>query len=123
MIENTSKRGPLLHLAGSLGGPGRYIEEMESSGQTQLVNSDRLPTRINHGAQADFEAVGFVFGDIDKRDPLFRQVTLPAGWKRQGSDHAMWSYIVDKQGSKRVAIFYKAAFYDRDAFMSLREVA
>jgi predicted secreted protein len=29
----------------------------------------------------------------------------------------MWSYIVDDEGTQRVAIFYKAAFYDRDAFM------
>lgn len=31
----------------------------------------------------------------------------------------MWSYLVDELGRRRGAIFYKAAFYDRDAFMRL----
>jgi hypothetical protein len=35
------------------------------------------------------------------------------------SDHAMWSYLVDELGRERVSIFYKAAFYDRSAHMSL----
>jgi hypothetical protein len=28
----------------------------------------------------------------------------------------MWSSIVDDKGKEMVSIFYKAAFYDRDAF-------
>ncbi len=122
MIENTSRRDPYLHLLGALGDAGSYIEDQERDGQKQLVNSDRLPTEISHGTQADFEALGFVFGDVDPDDPLFRQVTLPDGWVRRGSDHAMWSYIDDERGRERVAIFYKAAFYDRRASMSLRPV-
>ncbi len=122
MIENITNRDPLIHLAGAWDQPGRYIEEMESAGQAQLVNSDRLPTQINHGSRADFEALGFVFGEVDRNDSMFQQVTLPDGWKREGSDHAMWSYIVDDLGRQRVSIFYKAAFYDRDAFMSLMAV-
>ena len=31
----------------------------------------------------------------------------------------MWSHIVDAEGRKRVAVFYKAAFYDRRADMRL----
>jgi hypothetical protein len=50
---------------------------------------------------------------------MFRPATLPEGWRREGSDHAMWSHIVDDQGRKRASIFYKAAFYDRGAHMSL----
>ncbi len=121
MIENTSQRDNAIHLLGAMSdGPSGYIEGMERDGQRQLINSDRLPTRILHSTQADFEAAGFVFGDVDKCDRMFRQVTLPAGWKRRGSEHAMWSYIDDEQGRERVSIFYKAAFYDRDAFMSLK---
>ena len=30
-------------------------------------------------------------------------------WKREGSSHAMWSYINDELGRERVAIFYKSA--------------
>jgi hypothetical protein len=31
----------------------------------------------------------------------------------------MWSYLVDEKGRERAAIFYKAAFYDRDAHISI----
>jgi hypothetical protein len=105
--------------SGGRGGSGAFIEEMEREGQAQLVTSDRLPARFNSGTQAEFEALGFTFGDPDPDDPMFRPATLPEGWRRKGSDHAMWSYITDQHGRERVSIFYKAAFYDRDAFMNL----
>lgn len=121
MIENTSQRDSMLHLLGAMSdGPSRYIEDMEADGQRQIVNSDRLPTQINRGGVADFEALGFVFGDADRSDPMFREATLPAGWKREGSDHSMWSYIIDEQGRRRVSIFYKAAFYDRSAHIGIQ---
>lgn len=117
-IENTGKRDPLLHLLGAMSdGTSDYITGMEADGQRQLVNSDRLPVRS--GGDDAYLKLGFTFGDPDASDPLFRPATLPPGWKREGSDHSMWSYIVDEQGRKRVGIFYKAAFYDRDAFMRL----
>lgn len=117
MIENTSRRDPLVHFAASMSGPDTYITDMESAGQQQLVKSDLLPTDCrNH---PEFEALGFVFGEVVEDDPLFRHATLPQGWKREASDHAMWSYLVDETGTRRVAIFYKAAFYDRRAFMRL----
>lgn len=119
MIENSANRDPLLHLLGAMGGNDRYIADMESTGQRQLVHSDRLPVKLNGDTDADFEAVGFAFGEPDKADPLFRPATLPKGWSREAGDHSMWSYIVDAHGRRRVSIFYKAAFYDRDAFMSL----
>jgi len=31
----------------------------------------------------------------------------------------MWSYLHDEHGRERCAIFYKAAFYDRDAFLTI----
>lgn len=117
MPENTSRRDPLIHVAGSWDNPSRYIEEMEADGQRQLVNGTDLPAK-GYDVK-EFEAVGFTFGEPDKRDPLFRPATLPEGWKREGSDHSMWSYIVDQLGRRRVSIFYKAAFYDRDANMRL----
>jgi hypothetical protein len=49
----------------------------------------------------------------------------PAPWvrgKKVYSDHDMWSYIEDERGIKRVAIFYKAAFYDRSAYMHLQSL-
>jgi len=121
-IEDTSTRHPLTHLVGALGGTDDYIRDMERDGQRQLVTSDRLPSEILYATQAEFEALGFTFGDVDPHDPLFRPATLPEGWKREGSDHAMWSYIADERGIRRVGVFYKAAFYDRKAHMSLKRV-
>lgn len=95
-----------------------YVTAQERQGQQQLVNSDRLPTEASDGDEP-YLALGFTFGEPDKGDALFRPATLPPGWKREGSDHAMWSYIADQHGRHRVAIFYKAAFYDRRAFMRL----
>jgi len=124
MIENTQdvasiKATTLLAMA--TGDTDAVIRAQEKAGQAQLVNSDRLPTDLN-GNQADFEALGFTFGEPDQRDPMFRPATLPDGWKREGSDHDMWSYVVDQLGRRRVAIFYKAAFYDRRAFVRLNTI-
>lgn len=126
-IEDTSARDPLHHFIGMLdGGQSAYIEGMEAAGQRQLVESQDLPSKFNDydldGPQSAYEALGFTFGEPHEHDPMFRPATLPAGWKREGSEHAMWSYIVDELGRRRVSIFYKAAFYDRDAFMSLNTV-
>lgn len=130
-IDNTAKRmqdpvyrALMLDGTSNPGGRPGMIEQQEQDGQRQLVNSDRLPVKINGRdvSDADFEALGFTFGDPDPGDPLFRPATLPPGWTRRGSDHAMWSHLLDQHGRQRVAIFYKAAWYDRDAFMSLETV-
>jgi hypothetical protein len=120
-ISNTARQYPPGHPALILGdGYGQQIEAMEAEGQQQLVMSDRLPTDIDN--RAAFEALGFTFGDPDPSDPMFMPATLPQGWKREGSDHAMWSYIVDEHGRKRVSIFYKAAYYDRSAHMGVQSL-
>lgn len=93
-----------------------HIERQESHGQQEFVHSEQFPAKA---PIADLEALGFRFGPVDERDPLFRPAILPAGWTREGSDHAMWSYVLDDKRRRRVAIFYKAAFYDRDAFAHL----
>lgn len=103
------------------GDPSEYIDAQERSGQRQLVNSDRLPTKVvnDEGGDEPYLALGFTFGEPDPDDRLFRPATLPAGWRREAMDHAMGSRIVDEYGRERVSIFYKAAFYDRDANMYL----
>ncbi len=112
--EDTSKRPPELHLIGAMDTRSNYIEDMEAAGQRQLVASTVLPIDSGRDEQALLE-LGFTFGA--EVDDLFREATLPEGWVRRGSDHAMWSYIDDDQGRERVAVFYKAAFYDRSAHM------
>ena len=112
MIENTSKRDPFTHLVGSMDNPSGYITDMEAAGQQQLVNSDQLPTEAPWERLEEF---GFKRGEVVSGDPLFTHCTLPEGWRREGTDHAMHSSILDERGVKRVQIFYKAAFYDRRA--------
>lgn len=126
MIDNTARnmKDPLRmlgFLAAAMGpdGVSRAIKEQERAGQAQLVHSDRLPVDTDG---TDFLAVGFTFGEPDPSDPLFRPATLPEGWKREPSDHDMWSFILDPLGRRRVRIFYKASFYDRRAHMSLISV-
>ncbi|MDG9703764.1 hypothetical protein [Streptomyces sp. DH37] len=127
-ITNTTARAldqaeAMLLLAASMGpgGSGRAIEEQERRGQAELLHSDRMPTNLKPTKEA-FEEVGFTFGEPDVGDPLFAPATLPDGWTRQGSDHDMWTYIVDELGRRRVSVFYKAAFYDRSAHASLLPV-
>lgn len=114
----------LLFLAESMGsrGPGGFIEAQEAAGQREIVHSDVLPTKTNSCTDADLTALGFDLGDKVDGDPMFRYAKLPDGWSREGSEHAMWSYLLDTLGRRRCSIFYKAAFYDRDAFISVATV-
>lgn len=124
-IENTTERmkdrdAMLGFLAeGMIAGPDAPILAQEAAGQRQLVNSDKLPADMRPADRTEWEALGFTFGEPDPQDPMFMPATLPEGWAREGSDHAMWSYIKDPLGRRRVSIFYKAAFYDRSAHMNL----
>jgi hypothetical protein len=93
------------------------IEAQEAAGQRTFVNSATLPREILNGKREDLEAMGIVFGD--NADDLFVNVTLPEGWTKQATDHSMWSDLLDDKGRKRAAIFYKAAFYARNAHLSL----
>jgi len=63
------------------------------------------------------QKAGVKFGSAVPGDPLFQYATLPTGWKKVGTDHAMWSNLLDDKGRIRALIFYKAAFYDRAAHM------
>lgn len=85
------------------------IERQERGGQEALVRSTLMPKEMRPDRRA-FEAVGFVFGE--DADELFLKATLPTGWRREASDHAMHSSILDDKGRQRVSVFYKAAFYD-----------
>jgi hypothetical protein len=122
-IDNTASPENLsLNALGALAvGTTDWITAQEAAGQRQVVASASLPTDSG-GTDAEFLALGFTFGDPSPRDPMFRPATLPEGWSKQGSDHSMWSYVVDSLGRRRVAIFYKAAFYDRSAHMRLETI-
>jgi len=115
-ITNTTQQDPLLFLAMAMGGgTTSAIEAQERQGQAELVRSQVLPADVR--GKDILEAAGVVFGDAVPGDPLFVNATLPEGWKKVATDHDMWSKLVDADGVERASIFYKAAFYDRDAFM------
>ena len=121
MQDTATSLGFLLQ-AGADGGASRAIEDMEAQGQRELVASTVLPFPGFGDSDADFEALGFTFGDKVPGDDLFRQATLPEGWTRAGTDHAMHSDVLDERGIARVGVFYKAAFYDRRADMHIINV-
>ncbi len=108
-----------------MGGSGA-IERSEQRGQQELIESDTIPSsfgRYNDKAEGERKLLemGFVLGDPVPGDDMFRFATLPPGWKKVVTDHSMWSKIVDETGKERCSIFYKAAFYDRSAHLSICE--
>jgi hypothetical protein len=125
-IRDTSKdrENPLNLLAlGMFGGDGSAIEAQEAQGQRELCASQQLPVEITFGTAEDLEAMGIKLGPLPREgeDQLFRSVTLPEGWKIVATDHSMWSRLLDAKGRRRADIFYKAAFYDRCAHISLAQ--
>jgi hypothetical protein len=119
-ITNTTKSPRIDWL---FGGNPAAIEDQEAQGQTQLVSSSQLPAKINYGskesAAEQYQKMGIKVIGPSNGDDLFLNVELPTGWKIEPTDHSMWSELRDNQGRKRAMIFYKAAFYDRDAFINL----
>jgi hypothetical protein len=94
------------------------IEAQEAAGQRTLVASEMLPIKIERATQEQLVALGFVFGlNVDK---VFVNCKLPPGWKKEATDHSMWSRLVDDKGYERATIFFKAAFYDYHAHMTFR---
>lgn len=118
---NTAKQhldDPLAFLGDAMVmGPSAAIEHQEALGQRSFVGSDTMPTE-GDGKEV-LESFGFKFLGPVEGDPIFQFVEMPKGWKKVPTDHSMWSYIHDEQDRKRVAVFYKAAFYDRSAHYSL----
>ena len=106
-------------LQGFQGSPevGEAIRRQEAEGQRSFTTSDTLPTEMGHDDRKVLQKAGVKFGKPVPGDGLFTYVTLPEGWHKDGSSHDMWSYLVDDKGRKRASIFYKAAFYDRRAFL------
>lgn len=117
---NEAATPPLVHLVEAMGRGSDMIPDQEARGQSSFVNSTTLPSNVRgENARETLESYGVKFLEVVDGDPMFQHVELPEGWSKQASDHAMWSYLVDDKGRKRASIFYKAAFYDRDAFLNL----
>ena len=105
------------------GGNPNAILAQEAEGQQSFVNSETLPTDMgrygDYDTKAILEAAGVKFICVVPDDPMFQVVELPEGWQKKATDHSMHSNLVDNKGRARARIFYKAAFYDRSANLSL----
>lgn len=114
----------LLILAEALvAGPDMALDAAIERGQTELVNSVDLPSRMQQGhsgkwPQPILEAAGVKFDKHDGKS-MFRGATLPQGWKKVRTGHSMWSHLVDDKGRVRAEIFYKSSFGDTEAFLRL----
>ena len=129
--------------------PSKAIENQERRGQAKVTKAQRLPKRIHdHNVPNDIFFMNVTDNmDYEKRreitrqnveaytrvqyekmgidivndfDDLFWNVKLPEGWEIKATEHPMWNEVRDAQGRKRMTFFYKAAFYDRDAFSNLQ---
>lgn len=93
------------------------IEAQEARGQMEFCKTESLPIKMRNCKKEDLEKMGIKIGEAI--DDLFVRVELPTGWRKIADNHSMHSWLVDDQGRKRASLFYKAAFYDRVANMSL----
>jgi hypothetical protein len=117
-IKNTEREGALdmLFEAMIAGTAGGTIERSEARGQQEAINSQQLPT---DGLEKVASELGITVHSMTEGDELFSDVTLPDGWSKRATDHAMWNDVVDESGAIRAVFFYKAAFYDRNAHIRI----
>jgi hypothetical protein len=109
----------LLLRAMATGNSSDAILQQEADGQSSFTKSETLPSDMSEEARKALEKSGVKFLGIVEDDPVFQYVELPEGWKKTPTSHSMWSDLVDANGKKRADIFYKAAFYDRSANLSI----
>lgn len=118
-VRNTTKDHPFLKLLVANGG----IEIQESQGQRELVSSSQLPKSLGGYGKKDilkvYEDMGVKVKGETEGDDIFLDVILPEGWRKESTEHSMWSELLDSKGRSRASIFYKAAFYDRSSHISL----
>jgi hypothetical protein len=98
------------------GNPGA-IEDQESIGQQELVNSCKLPIICNNWPA--LEALGVEITERGLDNDLFHDVKIPNGWTKKATDHSMWSELLNEKNKVVANIFYKAAFYDRSSHMTV----
>lgn len=109
------------------GSRGNAIMNQERRGQQNFASSDTLPLDGLTAALCKQLAAGGFEIETDEKgapqpspdDDLFVRAKLPNGWKKQPTDHSMYTDLLDTQGRKRGIIFYKAAYYDRKASLDM----
>lgn len=115
MKDSDPKLQSLMHLAVVASGSDTYEASniVENIGQQELKNHSVLPIK---GDWETLELWGVK--KLDAHDNLFCGCILPAGWRKEtNSDY--WTVLLDDRGRKRASIFYKSAFWDREAHFSV----
>lgn len=128
--------------------PSQAIENQERRGQQDVVANQRLPRIANDFTiprevltkgidksmeireqltikkqnnflytKQKYEEMGIVI--LGDHDDLFYNVQLPDGWRIENTDHPMWNVLLNEKHEEVSTFFYKAAFYDRNAFINL----
>jgi len=76
---------------------------------------------VQMSAEEAYERWGIEIIGETEGDDLFYDVILPDGWKKEATGHSMWTKLVDENGDVKAQIFYKDAFYDRDALININD--
>ena len=131
--------------------PSQAIENQERRGQQDVVANQRLPKKANNFTvprdiltvgvdnsmeirerlaiekqnniaytRRRYEEMGIII--VGDHDDLFYNVKLPDGWSIEDTDHPMWNVLLNDKHEEVANFFYKAAFYDRDAFINLPKI-
>lgn len=128
LLYITGQGGETIHMYGltndellafirAINGEENFLENMEVEGQQKAIRRNKMAKSMRPEKEI-WEQLGFKFSEIEDDDILY-DATLPEGWSMQATEHAMWINILDPNGRIRGKMFYKAAFYDRRADMSL----
>jgi hypothetical protein len=77
------------------------VERQEARGQASFCKSEDIPVEYSPGSGFNDETLikmGIELGEPYEDDPIFRLCKLPEGWSKRGSNHSMWSCLLDDKG-------------------------
>ena len=121
-------------LLGALSGidTNTIIGNIEQNGRDKILKKVQLPIYANtiNGKYLNIkdtkEEVAKKYWEIgikiiNEENDLFYNVELPENIKLKSSDNVYWTYLIDEKNNdyELASIFYKAVFYDRDAFINI----
>lgn len=105
------------------------INNIEKQGRDNILSKTQLPiyaSEINGKrfweredskelVKEKYKEIGIEI--INKENDLFYNVKLPENIKLKPTESNYWTNLIDNNGKELGSIFYKAVFYDRDAFI------
>lgn len=105
------------------------INNIEKQGRDNILSKTQLPiyaSKINDKrfweredskelVKEKYKEIGIEI--INKENDLFYNVKLPENIKLKPTESNYWTNLIDNNDKELGSIFYKAVFYDRDAFI------